>query len=209
MNAYVGALDQGTTSTRFILFGRGGEIIASAQREHRQIYEKPGWVAHDVDEIWHNTQHVVQAALSSAGLTPSDLAAVGITNQRETTLLWDRRTGQPLHHAIVWQDTRVAELVADYAREGGQDRFRGKTGLPLATYFSALKLKWLLRHVAEARAMAEAGDALFGTIDSWLVWNLTGATQGGLHITDVTNASRTQLMDLGTLAWDPQLLAAF
>lgn len=209
MNSYVGAIDQGTTSTRFIIFGRSGEIISSAQREHRQIYEKPGWVAHDAEEIWQNTQHVVQAALSTAGLTASHLAAVGITNQRETTLIWDRRTGKPLHSAIVWQDTRVSELVSAYARDGGQDRFRTRTGLPLATYFSALKLKWLLSEVPQARAMAQAGDALFGTMDSWLVWNLTGGPQGGAHITDVTNASRTQLMNLATLAWDPELLSAF
>jgi glycerol kinase len=209
MNTYVGAIDQGTTSTRFIVFGRRGEIVASAQREHRQIYPRPGWVEHDAAEIWQSTQQVIETALSSAGLTPSNLVSVGITNQRETTLLWDRGTGQPLHHAIVWQDTRVADLVAAYARDGGQDRFRTQTGLPLATYFSALKLKWLLNELPAARAMAHGGDALFGTLDSWLVWNLTGGPSGGLHLTDVTNASRTQLMNLATLAWDRELLAAF
>jgi glycerol kinase len=209
MNTYVGAIDQGTTSTRFIVFGRRGEIVASAQKEHRQIYPRPGWVEHDAVEIWQNTQQVIETALSSAGLTPSNLVSVGITNQRETTLLWDRRTGQPLHHALVWQDTRVADLVAAYARDGGQDRFRAQTGLPLATYFSALKLKWLLNELPAARAMAHAGDALFGTLDSWLVWNLTGGPSGGLHVTDVTNASRTQLMNLATLTWDRELLAAF
>jgi glycerol kinase len=209
MNTYIGAIDQGTTSTRFILFGRAGEITASAQMEHRQIYPRPGWVEHDAAEIWHNTQSVIQTTLARSGVTTSQIAAVGITNQRETTLLWDRRTGKPLHHAIVWQDTRVADLVATYAREGGQDRFRAKTGLPLATYFSALKLKWLLSELSEARALAEAGDALFGTVDSWLLWNLTGGPQGGLHLTDVTNASRTQLMNLATLEWDAGLLRAF
>jgi glycerol kinase len=209
MSQYIGAIDQGTTSTRFIVFNRRGEVIASAQKEHRQLLPRPGWVEHDALEIWRNTQELMQAALASGGLSASDLSAIGITNQRETTLLWDRRTGEPLHHAIVWQDTRVAEQVAAYAREGGQDRFREQTGLPLATYFSALKLKWLLAEVPGAREMAEAGDALFGTVDSWLVWNLTGGANRGLHLTDVTNASRTQLMNLRTLAWDPELLTAF
>ena len=209
MTRYVGAIDQGTTSTRFIVFGRGGEIIASAQKEHRQIYPQPGWVEHDALEIWHNTQEVIAAALERGGLSASDLAAVGITNQRETTLLWDRHSGRPLHPALVWQDTRVNDLVADYTRHGGQDRFRAQTGLPLASYFSALKLHWLLREVPGARAQAEAGDALFGTMDSWLLWNLTGGVSRGIHLTDVTNASRTQLMSLANLAWDPELLAAF
>jgi glycerol kinase len=209
MTKYVGAIDQGTTSTRFIVFGRKGEIVSTAQKEHRQIFPRPGWVEHDAFEIWYNTQEVIETALAQAGLAASDLAAVGITNQRETTLLWDRRTGRPLHHALVWQDTRVGDLVAAYARHGGQDRFRARTGLPLATYFSGLKLKWLLTEVPEARAMAESGDALFGTIDAWLVWNLTGGAGHGAHVTDVTNASRTQLMNLATLAWDDELLAAF
>lgn len=206
---YIGALDQGTTSTRFILFDRQGTMIAVAQREHRQIFPAPGWVEHDPLEIWGNTQEVIAEALGKAELTPSDLVAVGITNQRETTLVWDRRTGEPLANAIVWQDTRVDPLVAEYAREGGQDRFRERTGLPLASYFSALKLRWLLDHVADARARAERGDALFGTVDTWLLWNLTGGPRGGVHLTDVTNASRTQMMNLETLAWDETLLAAF
>lgn len=209
MTRYVGAIDQGTTSTRFIVFSRRGEIVASAQQEHRQIYPKPGWVEHDPLEIWRNTLHVIETALQGAGLRTADLAAVGITNQRETTVLWDRRTGQPLYNALVWQDTRVDEFVSSYARDGGQDRFRSRTGLPLASYFSALKLKWLLEQTPAGLALAQAGDALFGTIDSWLLWNLTGGTSGGQHLTDVTNASRTQLMNLGTLAWDPELLSTF
>ena len=203
MTRYVGAIDQGTTSTRFIVFDRAGAAIASAQMEHRQICPKPGWVEHDPDEIWRNTQIVIDRALTGSGLSPLDLAAVGITNQRETTVLWDR-DGVPVHNAIVWQDTRVAALVDAYMTDGGQDRFRRKTGLPLATYFSALKLRWLLDHVPGARARAEAGELLFGTIDSWLAWNLSGQ-----HITDVTNASRTQLMNLSTLDWDKELLHAF
>lgn len=209
MRQYVGAIDQGTTSTRFIVFDRGGEIITSAQREHRQIYPRPGWVEHDAGEMLRNTRQVIEAALQAKGLAAADLAAVGITNQRETTVLWDRRSGEPLSNAIVWQDTRVESIVGQYAREGGQDRFRSRTGLPLASYFSALKLQWLLDTVPQARAMAEAGDALFGTVDSWLLWNLTGGPNGGVHATDVTNASRTQLMNLKTLAWDPELLATF
>lgn len=204
MTPYVGAIDQGTTSTRFIVFDRQGRQVAVAQREHAQLYPKPGWVEHDPLEIWRNTQAVIGEALAHAKLEPRDLAAVGLTNQRETTVLWDRKTGVPLANAIVWQDTRVDGLVADYARDGGQDRFRAKTGLPLASYFSGLKLRWLLDHVPGARAKAEAGEAIFGTIDSWLLWNLSGR-----HLTDVTNASRTQLMDLATLDWDDGLLADF
>ncbi len=206
---YVGAIDQGTTSTRFMVFGHQGEVLASAQLEHRQIYPQPGWVEHDPFEIWTNTRQVIETALDQAGLGARNLVAVGITNQRETTLLWDRRSGKPLHNALVWQDTRVAGEVAALASASGLDRFRGKTGLPLATYFSALKLKRLLDDVPHGRELAEAGDALFGTIDSWLLWNLTGGTQGGVHVTDVTNASRTQLMNLATLAWDDELLSAF
>ena len=196
MTRFIGAIDQGTTSTRFIVFDRAGATIASAQREHRQIFPEPGWVEHDPLEIRDNTAAVIAEALGGAGLTARDLAAVGVTNQRETTVLWDRATGRPVHNALVWQDTRVDPLVADFARDGGQDRFRDRTGLPLASYFSALKLRWLLDNVPGARARAEAGDLLFGTIDAWLVWNLTG-----LHVTDVTNASRTQLMNLATLDW--------
>src|SRR5947209_13010199 len=195
MPAYVGAIDQGTTSTRFIVFDRAGKIIAQAQREHEQIFPRPGFVEHDASEIWRNTRLVTTEALSRAGLAPGDLAAIGITNQRETTLLWDRRSGAPLHNALVWHDTRTDTLVTEFAKDGGKDRLRDRTGLPLTTYFSSLKLKWLLDNVPGARDAAEAGEALFGTIDSWLVWNLTGGPDGGLHITDVTNASRTQLMN--------------
>ncbi len=204
MTRYVGAIDQGTTSSRFIVFDRAGNAVASAQREHRQIYPQPGWVEHSPVELRDNTFAVIEQALREAGLSPRDLAAVGITNQRETTLLWDRATGQPVHNALVWQDTRTEALVAEYARDGGRDRFRARTGLPLASYFSALKLRWLLDNVPEARRRAEAGDLAFGTVDSWLVWHLTGE-----HVTDVTNASRTQLMDLATLQWDDALLGAF
>ena len=209
MTRYIGAIDQGTTSSRFIVFDRHGAIVSVAQKEHAQIYPQPGWVEHDAREIWRSTQEVIGAALARHGLAASDLAAVGITNQRETAVLWDRKSGEPLHNALVWQDTRTADLVAAYARDGGQDRFRARTGLPLATYFSGLKLKWLLDNVPGARRKAEAGDALAGTIDSWIIWNLTGGTSGGLHVTDVTNASRTQLVDLAALDWDDALLDAF
>jgi glycerol kinase len=209
MSKYVGAIDQGTTSSRFMVFDQQGAVVALAQREHEQIYPKPGWVEHDAVEIWRNTEAVIGEALERGGVRPGQLAAVGITNQRETTVLWDRNTGAPLANALVWQDTRTADLVAAYARDGGQDRFRARTGLPLATYFSGLKLKWLLDNVPGARAKAAAGDALFGTIDSWLLWNLTGGPAGGVHLTDVTNASRTLLADLETLDWSDELLAAF
>ncbi|HEU4617843.1 MAG TPA: glycerol kinase GlpK [Gammaproteobacteria bacterium] len=209
MSRYIGAIDQGTTSSRFIVFDRHGAIVSLAQKEHAQIYPQPGWVEHDPLEIWRNTQEVIGAALAREGLQAADLVAVGITNQRETTLLWDRRTGVPLHNALVWQDTRTAEYLPAYSRDGGQDRFRGKTGLPLATYFSALKLRWLLDHVPHARERAEAGELLFGTVDSWVLWNLTGGPRGGLHVTDVSNASRTQLMALATCDWDEELIATF
>ena len=205
----MGAIDQGTTSSRFIVFDQSGTIVSVAQKEHAQIYPQPGWVEHDPVEIWRNTQEVIGGALAREGLEATDLAAVGITNQRETTVLWDRKSGAPLHNALVWQDTRVADLVGMYAREGGQDRFRARTGLPLATYFSALKIKWILDTVPGARAKAVAGDALFGNVDSWLLWNLTGGVDGGLHVTDVTNASRTQLMNLATRDWDDALLDEF
>ncbi|MBV8702421.1 MAG: glycerol kinase GlpK [Acetobacteraceae bacterium] len=201
---YIGALDQGTTSTRFAVFDRAGAIVASAQREHRQIYPRPGWVEHDPAEIWETAQAVIVEALADGGLAPRDLAALGVANQRETTLLWERATGRPVHNALVWQDTRTDGLAAELARDGGTDRFRDATGLPLASYFSALKLRWLLDSVPGARARAEAGDLLFGTVDTWLLWNLAG-----LHVTDVTNASRTQLMNLRSLAWDEALLGAF
>jgi glycerol kinase len=204
MTRYIGAIDQGTTSTRFIVFDRTGEIITSAQIEHRQIYPQPGWVEHDPQEIWSNTQAVMAEALRVGNLTHRDLAAIGITNQRETTLLWDRTSGAPVHNAVVWQDTRVDPLVAEYAGNGGQDRFRAQTGLPLASYFSALKLRWLLDNIPRARHRADAGELAFGTIDTWLLWQLTGK-----HVTDVTNASRTQLMNLSTLDWDDALLSAF
>jgi len=202
---YIGAIDQGTSSTRFIVFDKAGQVISMAQKEHRQIFPKPGWVEHDPLEILGNSFEMIGAALARRNLSAGDIAAVGITNQRETAVLWDKASGAPLHHAIVWQDTRVDAMVVDYARDGGQDRFRGQTGLPLASYFSALKLRWMLRNIPGARQKAEAGEALFGTIDSWLVWNLTA----GLHITDVTNASRTQLMNLSSCDWDEELLAAF
>ena len=201
MTRYVGAIDQGTTSTRFIVFDQRGATVAVNQVEHAQIMPQPGWVEHDAGEIWGNAQQVVQGALAKAGLTTADLAAVGITNQRETTVLWDKASGQPVHNALVWMDTRTSALVAQLERDGGQDRLRAKTGLPLATYFSGLKLAWLLDTVPDARARAEAGELLFGTIDTWLAWQLTG-----LHVTDVTNASRTQLMDLSTLDWDAEIL---
>ncbi|MCB2057849.1 MAG: glycerol kinase GlpK [Novosphingobium sp.] len=207
MARYVGAIDQGTTSTRFIVFDHGGNIVAVDQKEHAQIMPAPGWVEHDAGEIWANTQEVIALALAKGGLTTADLAAVGITNQRETTVLWDKASGQPVHNALVWMDTRTADLVGALAVDGGQDRLRGKTGLPLATYFSGLKLRWLLDSVPGAQARAEAGELLFGNIDTWLAWNLTGGAEGGLHITDVTNASRTQLMNLETLDWDAEILA--
>jgi glycerol kinase len=174
--------------------------VSSAQREHEQIYPKPGWVEHDPEEIWRRTQEVIQEAMGARGLRPEDLAAIGITNQRETTVVWHRKTGKPVYNAIVWQDTRVAAAVAEFAAHGGQDRYRAQTGLPLATYFSGLKLRWILENVAGARAqLAEAGDLLFGNIDTFLIWHLTGGAHGGVHVTDVTNASRTQLMNLNTL----------
>ncbi|WP_343315112.1 glycerol kinase GlpK [Brucella sp. BE17] len=209
MTQYIGSIDQGTTSSRFIIFDKQGDIIAMEQREHEQIYPKAGWVEHNPTEIWRNTQLVIAETLKKAKLKASDIASVGITNQRETTLLWDRKTGAPLHNALVWMDTRTDQLVARYAKDGGADRLRDKTGLPISTYFSGLKLRWLLDHVPGAREKAEAGDALFGTIDSWLVWNLTGGPKGGIHITDVTNASRTQLIDLATLRWDEEILRLF
>ena|SRR5208337_2935286 len=209
MRGYVGAIDQGTTSTRFLIFDRKGVIVGSAQKEHEQIYPKPGWVEHNATEIWRNTVSTMADALASAGLSASDLVSVGVTNQRETTLLWDSDTGEPLGNAIVWQDTRTDRYVTELCKGGGQDRLRGKTGLPLATYFSGLKLRWLLENIPGARARAASGDALFGTIDSWLVWNMTGGPRGGLHITDVTNASRTQMMNLKTLDWDWDLLSLF
>lgn len=209
MSDHIGAIDQGTTSTRFIVFDRAGHIKAVAQKEHEQIYPNPGWVEHNPQEIWQRTREVIAEAMTKAGLQPGDLAAIGITNQRETTVVWNRKTGEPVANALVWQDTRVADYVRELAKAGGQDRFRSKTGLPLTTYFSGLKIRWILEHVSGARQLAEAGDVLFGNVDTFLVWHLTGGTSGGVHITDVTNASRTQLMNLETLSWDKELLAAF
>jgi glycerol kinase len=207
--SYIGAIDQGTTSTRFVVFDRGGRIVSIAQKEHEQIYPRPGWVEHDPEEVWRNTQTVMQEAMQAAFLSPRDLAAIGITNQRETTVVWHAKTGKAVHNAIVWQDTRVAPAAAACAAGGGQDRYRAITGLPLATYFSGLKLRWILQEVAGARALAEAGELLFGTIDTFLIWHLTGARDGGVHLTDVTNASRTQLMNLATLDWDTGILSDF
>ena len=209
MAKYIAAIDQGTTSTRFIVFDRSGNVVSMAQKEHRQIYPKPGWVEHDPEEIWRRTQEVISAATHEQGLSASELAAIGITNQRETTVVWNRRTGLSLANAIVWQDTRVAEYVAELAKNGGQDRFRRKTGLPLSTYFSGLKIRWILENVPGARTMAESGEAIFGNMDTFLVWQLTGGPDHGKHITDVTNASRTQLMNLETFTWDDELLRAF
>lgn len=201
MAKYIAAIDQGTTSTRFIVFDHAGNIVAVDQEEHRQIYPKPGWVEHDPLEIWARTQDVMRGALVKAKCDVSDIAAIGVTNQRETTVVWDRKTGKPIYNAIVWQDTRTDVIINELSKEGGQERFRNKTGLPLATYFSGPKIKWILDHVDGARASAEKGELLFGTIDTWIIWNLTGA-----HITDVTNASRTMLMNLNTLDWDDEIL---
>ena len=206
---YIGALDQGTTSTRFMVFDRSGQIIAAAQKEHQQIFPRAGWVEHDPEEIWSRTQEVIAEAMLQRGLGPRDLAAIGITNQRETTVVWNQKTGTPVTNALVWQDTRVSDYVSEFAKHGGQDRFRRKTGLPLSTYFSALKLRWVLDNIPHARRQAEHGELLFGTVDTFLLWRLTGGPAGGVHITDVTNASRTQLMNLETLSWDKELLRDF
>jgi glycerol kinase len=201
MARYVAAIDQGTTSTRAILFDADGGVASLAQREHRQIHPHPGWVEHDAEEVWQRTCEVIGEALERARTTVGDVAAIGIANQRETTVLWDRRSGQPVHNAIVWQDTRTAALVHELAGRDGPDRLREHVGLPLSTYFSGPKLAWLLEHLPGARARAEAGELAFGTIDAWLLWNLTGGPDGGVHATDATNASRTMLMDLQTLDW--------
>ncbi|HEY5289532.1 MAG TPA: glycerol kinase GlpK, partial [Caulobacteraceae bacterium] len=200
---YIAAIDQGTTSSRCMIFDADGAALASAQAEHRQIFPRPGWVEHDALEIWDKVTGVVSGAMAKLGIGPADLAAVGITNQRETTLVWEKSTGRPVHNAIVWQDTRTAELVATLAGTEGRDRFRATCGLPLATYFSGPKLRWILDEVDGARAAAERGELLFGTMDCWLIWKLTGE-----HVTDVTNASRTMLMNLATLDWDDTVLAA-
>jgi glycerol kinase len=208
MADYVGALDQGTTSTRFMIFTHGGDVVAADQKEHEQIYPKPGWVEHDANEIWDRCQEVIKGALEKAGIQASDLASVGITNQRETTVVWDRTTGEPVHNALVWQDTRTDKICDELSADGGQDRFREKTGLPIATYFSGPKIKWVLDNEEGLRSKAENGDLLFGNIDTWCIWNLSGGTDGGVHVTDVTNASRTMMMDLETLDWDDDMLSA-
>lgn len=202
---YIAALDQGTTGTRCILFDHSGKPVIWSYEEHRQIYPRPGWVEHDPLEIWEKTQKVIRQTLTQGNIPNGCIAAVGITNQRETTVVWDRHTGQPLTNAIVWQDTRTKEICDMLALEGGQDRFRSKVGLPLATYFAGPKLAWLLQNVPAVRQAADRGDALFGTVDSWIIWWLTGGPRGGAHITDVTNASRTLLMDLHTLDWDEEI----
>ncbi len=206
MNRYIAAIDQGTTSTRCMIFDHAGKVISADQKEHQQIYPQPGWVEHDPQEIWTRTLEVIQGALKIGGFSPSNIAAVGITNQRETTVVWDRTTGEPIYNAIVWQDTRTDKICEQLAQEGGQDRFRATAGLPLATYFSGPKIKWLLDNVEGAKPKAENGDLLFGNLDTWLIWNLTGGVDGGLHLTDVTNASRTMLMNLKTLDWDDEIL---
>lgn len=208
MADYVGAIDQGTTSTRFIVFDRDARVVSIAQKEHRQIYPRAGWVEHDPEEIWTRTQEVIESALAERNLRATDLAAVGITNQRETTLLWDPRSGKPVANAVVWQDMRTAGLVDELSREGGQERFRSSTGLPLATYFSGPKIRWLLDNTPRLRERAANGEVLFGTVDTFLLWRLTGGMQGGVHATDVTNASRTQLMNIRKLCWDESILAA-
>jgi glycerol kinase len=207
MAPYIGAIDQGTTSSRFIIFDTHGRIVGMDQKEHKQIYPQPGWVEHDPMEIWTNTKEVIAGALAKSGIKGSQLHAVGITNQRETTVVWDRNTGEPFYNAIVWQCTRTHEICKKLMAEGGQDRFREKTGLPVATYFSGPKIKWILDNIPRAKEAALQGDALFGTIETWIIWWLTGGPRGGAHVTDVTNASRTMLMDLHTLAWDEEILS--
>ncbi len=209
MSTFVLAIDQGTTSTRAIIFDHDGLPVATGQMEHQQIFPHAGWVEHDPMEIWANTREVIGQALGKANITRHDIAAVGITNQRETAIVWDRRTGQPVYNAIVWQDTRTQGLIDELASNGGPGRFRDKTGLPLATYFSASKIAWILDNVEGARQLAEAGHLMCGTPDTWVLWNLTGGVDGGVHVTDVTNASRTLLCDISTVSWDQELLDAF
>ena len=204
MAQYAAAIDQGTTSTRFMVFDHGGQVVSVDQKEHEQIYPKPGWVEHDALEIWERTQEMIRAGLDKVKV--GDIAGVGVTNQRETTVVWDRSTGQPVHNAIVWQDTRTDQICNELSADGGQDRFRTKTGLPIATYFSGPKIKWILDNVDGIRAKAEAGEVIFGNIDTWVIWQLTGGPDGGVHITDVTNGSRTMMMNLETLDWDDEIL---
>ena len=206
MAKYSAAVDQGTTSTRFMIFDHEGKVVGIDQKEHEQIFPKPGWVEHDPLEIWTRTQEVIAGCLKKSGISPKDIAAVGVTNQRETTVVWDKATGKPVYNAIVWQDTRTDLICNELAKDGGQDRFRTTVGLPLATYFSGPKAKWILDNVDGVRAKAEKGEVLFGNIDTWVIWNLTGGPNGGVHVTDVSNASRTMLMNLETLDWDADML---
>lgn len=206
MNQYIAAIDQGTTSTRCILFDHAGNVCSIAQYEHNQIYPQPGWVEHDPLEIWEKTRQAVRQALGSAQIDPASIAAVGVTNQRETTVVWEKSSGRPVYNAIVWQDTRTKSICDELSLETGLDRFRDKTGLPIATYFSGPKIKWILENIPGARKAAERGELLFGNIDTWLIWWLTGGPHGGAHVTDVTNASRTLLMNLQTLDWDDEIL---
>jgi len=206
---YIGAIDQGTTSTRFMIFDHNGKIIGADQKEHRQIYPRAGWVEHDPLEILERTNEVMQEAVKKSAIQPAQIAALGITNQRETTVIWEKATGHPICNAIVWQDTRTDQICSDLSFQGGQDRFRGLVGLPLATYFSGPKIRWVLEHNRDLRARAESGEVLFGNIDTWLIWNLTGGNNGGIHVTDVTNASRTMLMNLEKLDWDETMLRVF
>jgi len=206
MAKYSAAVDQGTTSTRFMIFDHEGKVVGIDQKEHEQIYPKPGWVEHDPMEIWGACEAVIAGALAKTKISAKDIAAVGVTNQRETTVVWDKATGKPVYNAIVWQDTRTDTICNELAKDGGQDRFRPKVGLPLATYFSGPKIKWILENVPGVKAKAEKGEVLFGNIDAWVIWNLTGGPKGGVHVTDVSNASRTMLMNLKTLDWDPDML---
>ncbi|MEI2689744.1 MAG: glycerol kinase GlpK [Anaerolineae bacterium] len=207
MPKYVGAVDQGTTSTRFMIFDHEGGVVSVHQMEHEQIYPQAGYVEHNPMEILDRTNEVMAGALKKAGLTAGDLAAIGVTNQRETTMVWNKNTGKPYFNAIVWQDTRTDKICNELAKDGGQDRFRAKVGLPLATYFSGPKIKWILDNVEGVRSAAERGDAVFGNMDTWVIWNITGGVNGGAHVTDVSNASRTMLMNLETLDWDDEILA--
>ncbi len=208
MSEYIVAIDQGTTSSRAIIFDHSGSIVSTGQLEHEQIFPRAGWVEHNPKEIWDNTREVIGQALSKANITRHDIKAIGITNQRETAVVWDKTTGEPVYNAIVWQDTRTQNIV-DRLADGDTERYKQKVGLPLATYFSGTKIVWILENVEGARERAEAGDLLFGTTDSWVLWNLTGGVDGGVHVTDVTNASRTLFMDLETLQWDDSILADF
>ncbi|MCL4393521.1 MAG: FGGY family carbohydrate kinase, partial [Chloroflexi bacterium] len=206
---FVGAVDQGTTGTRFMIFDRAGHVVAAHYEEHRQIYPQPGWVEHDASEIWDRTRTTIGAALAKGNVHANDLAAIGVTNQRETVVVWDPKTGEPCCNAVVWQDTRSQPACQKLIDDGRADWIRAKTGLTIATYFSGPKLQWLLDNVPGLRARAERGEAVFGTVDSWIIWNLTGGPRGGVHVTDYSNASRTMLLDLETLDWDDELLDLF